>query len=110
MSLAEFAGRFATPLFFFLWGFVLLIPREFDEPRGAGESWWQQPRVFGGIVAVGVGLVGFPFRSHGGALAMLLVLLTVVPMALGAALSLWLRRKPSRSEETAASPHPTDLG
>jgi hypothetical protein len=106
MSSAEFAARCLTPVLFFLWGLALGMPREFAEPRGPGHSSGQLPWVFGGIIAVAVGLLGFPFRGSGGVIAMLVVLLAVLPMALGGALSWWLRRKPSRGEGTAASPHP----
>ena len=59
MSVAEFAARVLMPFLFFGWGFVLLIPTEFEEPRAPRDSRWQRPQVFAGILAVGVGFLAF---------------------------------------------------
>jgi hypothetical protein len=54
MSVAEVAARVAMVGLFFAWGVVLLIPTDVEPPE-PDESWWQRPRVFAGILAVGVG-------------------------------------------------------
>jgi len=93
IGMGEFGARVAMVGLFFTWGVVLLIPRDF-EPPDPDESWWGRPRVFAGILAVGVSCVAFSSGGAHGDIATLVVLLAVVPMALGAGLALWLRRKP----------------